>query len=214
MGRIVNINISRGDDCPRGWHKGTHSSVSFCRINSNDSDTCTSANFSTNGKSYQRVCGRARGYHQGWSSGFWGNFVYSQTIDGWYVDGLSITHGDPRQHIWTFANGPYDNEASYDEYNCPCAPGSTYPSPSFVGTNYYCEAGANNTWDYVTYYFNDPLWDGSGCPNSNCCDNPTQPWFYRELNGNTTDDIEARLCRHYGYPNDATLIDQFELYIQ
>ena len=27
------------------------------------------------------------------------------TIDQAYVDGLSVTHGSPRQHIWSFAAG-------------------------------------------------------------------------------------------------------------
>ena len=30
--RIVNINISAGDDCPGKWRKATHSNVSFCRV--------------------------------------------------------------------------------------------------------------------------------------------------------------------------------------
>ena len=28
-----------------------------------------------------------------------------QIIDGTYVDGLSLTHGSPPIHIWTFASG-------------------------------------------------------------------------------------------------------------
>ena len=62
--RIVNINISAGDDCPGEWRKATQSGVSFCRVASDDYYTCSSANFSTNGISYQRVCGRARGYQK------------------------------------------------------------------------------------------------------------------------------------------------------
>ena len=63
--RIANIDISAGDDCPGEWRKATHSGVSFCRVASEFSDVCSSANFSTNGISYQRVCGRARGYQKG-----------------------------------------------------------------------------------------------------------------------------------------------------
>ena len=209
--RIANIDISTGDDCPSGWRKDIHFGVSFCRVISDDYRICSSTNFSTNGRSYQRVCGRARGYQKGWSAAL---AHYTQTIDGYYVDGLSITHGNPRQHIWTFANGLYDGLGANDQYNCPCAPGSESPSPSFVGTNYYCESGTNNTYSSSAYYFNDPLWDRSGCITSNCCDNPTQPWFYRELSGTTTDDIEARICRGAGFPGGSTLIDQLELFIQ
>ena len=205
--RIVNIDVSTRGNCPSGWRKGTYSGVSFCRVVSDSDSTCSSTNFSTNGTSYQRVCGRARGYQKGWSVAF----AFSpQTID-YYVDGLSITHGNPRQHIWTFANGLFDD--SHD-FNCPCA-GSAYSSPPFVGTNYYCESGANdNIRNDSAYYFNDPLWDGSGCITSNCCDNSIQPWFYRELNGTTTDDIEARICRGARFSTGSVLIDQLELYIQ
>ena len=68
--RIVNINISAGDDCPGEWRKAAQSGVSFCRVASgNTKFTCSSANFSSNGISYQRVCGRARGYQKGWTLG-------------------------------------------------------------------------------------------------------------------------------------------------
>ena len=58
--RIVNINISAGDDCLGEWRKAKQSDVSFCRVADDSQLTCSSANFSTNGISYQRVCGRAR----------------------------------------------------------------------------------------------------------------------------------------------------------
>ena len=100
--RIAYIDISAGDDCPGEWRKATQSDVSFCRVVSNDSQfTCSSANFSTNGISYQRVCGRARGYQKGDTVAFYGSQPpYSKTIDQSYVSGLSITYGsNPRQHI-------------------------------------------------------------------------------------------------------------------
>ena len=61
--RIVHINISAGGDCPSGWRKDTYSGVSFCRVKGDRG--CSSTNFSTNGTSYHRVCGRARGYQKG-----------------------------------------------------------------------------------------------------------------------------------------------------
>ena len=51
------------------------------------------------------MCGRARGYQQGNTLGFYG-VPYNRAIDQDYVAGLSITYGNnPRQHIWTFASG-------------------------------------------------------------------------------------------------------------
>ena len=96
--RIVNINISAGDDCPGEWRKATQSDVSFCRVASDSQFTCSSANFSTNGISYQRVCGRARGYQKGKTMAFYGSeSTYNNKIDQDYVDGLSITYSsNPR----------------------------------------------------------------------------------------------------------------------
>ena len=47
--RIVNINISAGDDCPSGWRKANYcpASVTFCRVDVGDDDVqvCSSAIF-------------------------------------------------------------------------------------------------------------------------------------------------------------------------
>jgi len=209
--RIVNINISAGDDCPSGWRMDTYSGISFCRVVNDGSFTCSSTYFSTNGTSYQRVCGRARGYQKGRTPGFYAYHNNGQTIDGYYTDGLLITYDSPRQHIWTYTMGYFD-ENSQPIHNCPCAGG--WAPPSFVGTNYYCESGTNNTLISASHYFNDPLWDGSGCITSNCCDNTTQPWFYRQISGTTISDIEARLCSYHQFSTGSPLIDQLELYIQ
>ena len=208
--RIVNINISAGDDCPGEWRKATHSNVSFCRVASYGWETCSSATFSTNGISYQRVYGRARGYQKGDTIAIYGS-RYGRTIDEDYVDGLSITYSsNPRQHIWTFAIGR--GERSSNLYNCPCSINGGYDPPSYVGSPYYCESGSTYYSNYDTYHFNDTLWDGAGCVD-NCCDDTTQPWFYRQLNQTTQDDIEARICSLGPFSLRSTLIDQLELYI-
>ena len=210
--RIASIDISAGDDCPGEWRKATQSGVSFCRVASDDGNGVTSsANFSTNGISYQRVCRRARGYQKGDTIAFYGDYL-SRTIDEDYVDGLSITYSsNPRQHIWTFSNGC--GERFHNSFNCPCTTGHGRSPSSFVGNNYYCESASWYMSNYTIYYFNDTLWDGSGCID-NCCDGTTQPWFYHQLNQITQDDVEARICSLGPFSDRATLIDQLELYIQ
>ena len=211
--RIVNIDISAGDDCPGEWRKATQSGFSFCRVASNDRQTCSSASFSTNRISYQRVCGRARGYQKGDTAAFYGSYyAYNKTIDEDYVSGLSITYSsNPRQHIWTFASGR--GERYNSQFNCPCSVNVGYNSSTFVGNNYYCESASWYYANYETYFFNDTLWDGAGCID-NCCDDTIQPWFYRQLNQTMQDDIEARICAFGYYYERSTLIDQLELYIQ
>ena len=208
--RIAGVNISAGDDCPTGWSKSTYNGVSFCRGPINNSG-CYSVIFPTNGVSYQHVCGRARGYQKGSPDAF----DNGRSIDSTYVDGLSITHGHPRQHIWTYAAGLTDS-LDYSCCNCPCA---TFPGespPSFVGNNYYCESAGTDGSDKLTYHLSDPLWDGRNCSvNNNCCSNTNQPWFYHQLSEITRDDIEARICRNGVFSsNEGILIDILELYIE
>ena len=68
-----------------------------------------------------------------------------ESIDNPYVDGVSVTHGMPRAHIWTFSAGGSDATVLDYVSNCPCAnPAATViatPAPSFVGDNYFCESG-------------------------------------------------------------------------
>ena len=71
------------------------------------------------------------------------------TIDYAYVCGVSLTHGNsPRQHIWTFATLPTEDEASNSNLNdaSPAITASTFnvDIPPFVGEDYFCESGVNS----------------------------------------------------------------------
>jgi len=210
--RIAKVDVSAGIPCPSGWGQATESGVSFCRKDPDGINTCSSAFFSTNGTSYQRVCGRARGYQKGRGHGFFAYHSRGQgNIDSAYVDGLSITHSSPRQHIWTNACGEQDVS---NFLSCPCTVNPGPAPPPFVNNDWYCESGAYNTVSGSTYFFEDPLWDGYGCITSNCCNNSTQPWFYRELDEMTSSNIEARICTHYTSSLGTVVIDLLELYIQ
>ena len=204
--RIAGFNITAGDDCPSPWVKSSHDGVSFCRPPSAAAG-CFSVFYSTNGTSYQRVCGRASGYQKGSPDAF---SALTSTFD--YFEGLSITHGSPRQHIWTYAVGLTD---SGDALGCPCTASGGRNPTNFVGSHYYCESGAGSTWTHEAYYLSDVLWDGHGCSAGNtCCSNPNLPWFYRQLGQTTQDDIEARMCTDQGFGDEAVLITNLELYIQ
>ncbi|XP_065883204.1 uncharacterized protein [Dysidea avara] len=205
--RIASVNITRGDECPTGWNKRSQDGISFCRSPS-DNAGCYPILFSSKEISYKKVCGMTRGYQKGQIDAF-------LTTNN-EIDGLSITHGSPRQHIWSYVAGYGDaNPANYFRSNCPCASNPGRRSNS-LGSNYYCEAGtANEVPDLDAYYLSDPLWDGVDCPTGNtCCDNPNLPWFYRELDMATMDDVEVRICADEDFDNEGVLVDQLELYIQ
>ena len=96
--RIGNFDIAAGDNCPSPWYKIMYNGVNYC-TGSASNFGCYSVNYSTNAMSYQRVCGRARVYPKDTPDSFNQNLG----IDSTYIDGISVTHGNPRQHIWTYA---------------------------------------------------------------------------------------------------------------
>ena len=214
--RIADIDTSRGDTCPSGWN----SYNSYCRGGS--AAGCYSVHFSTNSTSYSKVCGRARGYQKGSMDAFYpsayahGNVndytpdITSRSLDGVYVDGISITSGNPRKHVWTYAVGLSDDDNS-THANCPCA---KYPGPDppvYVGNHYYCESGYN-TAELDT---EDILWDGAGClPENSCCYDAGMPWFFRQFPLTTTGDIEVRICRDQAFSNEGVAVEQLQLYAQ
>ena len=117
--------------------------------------------------------------------------------EGVYVDGVSVTYGDPpRQHIWTFASAT--TEARSDESVCPCTKtDSQYMGsvPPFVGQNYFCDTAATTSSTTLGIFIHDPLWDGLDCGStSSSCTFNSPPWFCKQLSEPTTDDIELRIC--------------------
>ena len=51
-----------------------------------------------------RVCGRIIAYQTG-GTGVFGYHAAGRGIDSYYVYGVSVTYGAPRNHIWTLAAG-------------------------------------------------------------------------------------------------------------
>ena len=175
--------------------------------------SCTSVTFPSHRVNYDKVCGRARGYQFGSPDGFYSYLGNSQSLESAYVDGLSVTHGSPRSHIWTFAVG-LSKDYNYRSWNCPCA---LYPGPAappFVGERYFCESGDIGTWSYSQWYLDDSLWDSQGCANGSTCCSRGGPWFSTELNEETNDDIEVRWCMWEDYNLDDTGVQELEIYVQ
>ena len=215
--RIADLDTTRGDECPTGWAKITtpdnlsHPATNVCR-SPNDNAGCYPTSFTVNGASFYKICGKVRGYQYYTTDGFGG----PRSINDAYVDGVSITLGNPRKHVWTFASG---FSADYNgRSNCPCA---AFPGPrahSFIKEHYYCESGTTGytTNAYYYYFTGDPLWDGSGCSstNDNCCTDVGLPWFYRQFPTAQQDDIEVRICTDEPLSNEGVLVDQLHLFVQ
>ena len=168
--------------------------------------------FPTYGVQYSHVCGQAIGYEKGSPSAF--HVRKGSSIDSPYVEGVSITYGSPRKHLWTLAVGlSKDHDYTAWGWNCPCAKHPGDSPPSFVGNDYYCESGAygasNSSW------YSDPIWDGMNCPIGNsCCSNAGMPWFEKLLPQPANDDIETRFCCDENHWNEDFAVELLELYIK
>ena len=208
--KLVNVNVASGDSCPNGW-KNISSPVAACIAHSQAAG-CYSTTFSTDNILYSSVCGMVVGYQQSSTDGF-ASFHYStRSINGPYVDGVSITYGTPRKHIWTYGIGNND-KSQIGRPNCPCSEFPGQLPPSFVHDNYYCESG--KLLFNSAFSASDPVWDGKGCSSGNsCCSEPSLPWFHRQIPLPTSEDIEVRICRDEASSNEDVLVEQVQLYVR
>ena len=204
-------------DCPSGWRE-TGYVKRTCGRAGDGSRTCDSATFPVSGGEYSQVCGRINGYAWGLSQGFNGYSRGYNTTDRAYFSGVAVMHGRPREHIWTFAAGIFQNYYSTSSSLCPCDSESPIPIPPFVGDDYFCESGYTYPIYYRQLYSLDPysvLWDGKGCHHSStCCSHNNPPFFTKVLNVSTTDDIELRMCNAYGIRDENIAVELIDLYVK
>ena len=139
--RLGHFNISDSNvSCPSEFKPYYKEEVRVCG-RSNKGPGCSSIKIPSNGISYSQVCGRVVGYQYGLPDAVTKSNTNDSAdarndINSHYVDGVSITQGDPRKHIWTLmaGNSSYNNSG-----NCPCNSSSSNEQEvqSFVGEDYF-----------------------------------------------------------------------------
>ena len=99
---VLSVNMSDANSqCPDGWEEENVGGVRACGCGT-VSGGCKSVYLPRDISEYTKVCGKAIGYQYESTDAFAASFVDClNSIDQTYVDGLSITYGSPRQHIWT-----------------------------------------------------------------------------------------------------------------
>ena len=209
--RVAYLNMTDPHTtCPSGW-KLTGYSRRTCGRVSTRWNTCDSATFPVSGGQYSRICGRITAYQYGEPDAFYNT---GRSIDEAYACGVSVTHGTPRNHIWTFVAGTSEGERGATD-SCPCDSTRTITVPQFVGNDYFCESGNNGQWNGNIFHPNDLLWDGEDClPSSTCCSLHNPPYFVKQLPTSTTDDIEARICVDDLIQFTNIAVELVELYVQ
>ena len=208
--RVAYLNMTDpSEECPRGFRLYNQNGVRACGRPASSSGGCqTSVQFLTYGVPYSEVCGRVTGYQYRVPEAFNNNVG----INSYYVDGVSLTHGSPRKHIWSFAAGMQEN--LQHSSNCPCSPGSTRIPPAFVGNDYFCESGCPG--HAVNVLYPDPLWDGEGCGSLEtvCCQAAGLPWFHKRLSAATSDIIEMRICSSTTPDDEDIPVGYYDIYVK
>ena len=197
--------------CPSSLALHEDGGYRLCRRSSNG---CNSIFLQNNGINYSQICGKVAAY-QYTAPDAVSNRAQTNNLNSYYLDGISITRGSPRQHVWSLMVGLRENPAIGRASNCPCATGS--PVQSFIGNNYFCESGNPTNTILKKVFTDDVLWDGENCgPNEgSCCSAPGLPWFRRDYGTNTTTDyIELRLCGDEGTGDEDVMLFEYEIYIK
>ena len=204
--QVVDVDMDQHDSCPGSWQYILNPRK-LCQGNDGG---CSSAHFSVKGVKYNQICGQAKAYQKGTTDAFWVNIP---SIDSHYVDGISITIGLPRKHVWTYAAG-ISADGGTSAANCPCSTTAGRAPPAFVGNDYYCESGDVGGAEGPPYYLSDPLWDGAGCSVGNgCCARVGMPWFHRSLTASVNEDFEVRICKDQAHGDEDIAIEKLEIYV-
>ena len=198
--------------CPEQWRLYDQDGVRACGRQESLGSSCSSANFSSNEYAYTQVCGRVTAYQfaspDGGSDDL--GLTPGDEINGPYVDGVSITYGFPRQHIWSLFGSLYD---------IFCCNGHI-SNHDFVGNNFFCDTGNPVSglfaWSLTSLVTDYPLWDGNTqCPNNeNCCAPSSGPWFTALLSSSSMSDIEVRICGDQQSDDEDTPVELMEIYVK
>ena len=207
---MAHINMSEdGASCPPGLLKTSNTALNKRACGRSVDNKCSTVLFPAGEANYTQVCGIVQGYQFGRPNAFGPSYHFRINLDGPYLDGISITAGQPRQHLWSYA-------ARYSEtvgVACPCNNKQllTRHVPDFVGEHHYCDSGFPNRPSYKTVW-DDPLWDGAGCtaPGNQCCEH--YGWFHRVI-PSTTDDIEVRWCSNDPRAQEDVYTDLVEIWV-
>ena len=107
--RVAYLNMSdTSQQCPSVWQEITTPHRVCGRRSTGPS--CEGTTYSAGSEQYDQVCGRIIGYQISTPDAF---HESRHTVDNNYLDGVSVTYGSPRQHIWSFAGGLDEGNTFY-----------------------------------------------------------------------------------------------------
>ena len=112
--RLAYLNMTNSTQwCPPAWREYNSNGVRACGRPVTSTGSCPATVYSIN-LQYNRVCGRVIGYQVTTPDTVRAN----QNIDDIYLDGVSITHGSPRRHVWSYVGAWTEIQGGTNI--CPC----------------------------------------------------------------------------------------------
>jgi hypothetical protein len=202
------VRYDEGESCPSPWIPSARGCV---RV----TDAAESSVLVTPPFSFREMRGTVRALGFGVAEAFRDDG--GKTIDDTYVDGMSITVGTPRNHVFTFALGKTDSFNGDSTGVCPCDGGT--PSPSFVGASYLCEEPAESCdpVNSATRFFDDTdvLFDGQDIQEAVCLNVPeSAPDFQVDLGVVHGEDVELRMIFDEASNNEDLAVIHMDLWVR
>ena len=159
--RVAFLDMTNSShQCPSGFMERNDSPNMRTCVRNEVSGGCSSVELSTANTQYSTVCGRITAYQVGSHDDF---RAETNDINSAYMDSVSLTHGNPRQYIWTFAAAVRMNRICDDCRN-----------ESRLTSDFFCDSRSSSDTSN-SFHSANPLWDGVGYMADNeCCptDNP------------------------------------------
>lgn len=210
--QVAYLNMSvTNQTCPGQWKLYEEGSVKACGRPLGSQ--CSSVTFNnTGGEMYSKVCGRVIGYQHGSPDASHYRDGSNFDINDPYLDGVSITYGNPRNHIWSFFACLYDGWCCSEQHL------QNVEHYDFLKNNFFSDTGSSHgqhQWQQELYV-DTPLWDGNTlCTNNeNCCAPHSGPWFYTALDTPTSNNIEVRICGDQSINDEDNPVGLIEVYTQ
>ena len=209
--RVAYLNMTDPEqNCPEQWRLYESNNVRACGRQESDGGSCDSVYYSSGATSYTQVCGRITGYPYITIDGirhYGAPHTPGNEINEPYLDGVSVTYGTPRQHIWSFFCAHFEVRCCNEE------DWQVVESYNIVGDNYFCDTGS---LDANALAINYPVWDGNTQCDSdpNCCAPDSGPWFNTTLSSPSTSDIEVRVCADERTGNEDALVELIDIYVK
>ena len=149
------LNMTDPDEtCPEHWRLYEQQNLRACGRQQSNTASCESVQFNSGGYSYTQVCGRVTGYqYNSPDAGYLFDgppLTPGNEINEPYIDGVSVTYGTPRQHLWSLYAAFHESRCCNEYFH------SHIESFNFTGSNYFCDTTNNNIFSS-----DSPLWDGN-----------------------------------------------------